>query len=141
MKNKTIDFYNKKAKEWAEGRVVGKGSYRERLVSEFKEIIPNGKILEIGCGAGLDARILANSGFDYIGTDASIELIKLSRNLNPNLNFIEMPVEKLNFPKNTFDGFWSSATLLHIHKDKINGVLDKIRNVCKPKAIGLITLK
>jgi len=141
MKNKTIDFYNREAKSWLKNHPLKKGTFREKLVNEYKKLLSNGKILEIGCGPGLDAKLLIGSGFDYTGTDASKEFIKLAKKLNPNAKFTEVSIENLNFPKNTFDGFWSSATLLHIPKNEINNALEKIKKVCKVGSIGLITLK
>lgn len=141
MKNKTINFYNKNAKEWTKGHVLKKGSYRDKVTIKFGKLLSGGKILEVGSGSGEDAEKLVELGFDYIGIDGSEEFVKLAKKLHPNINFLTMAVEKLNFPKNTFDGFYTSATLLHIPKKKISMVLQKIKNVCKTGAIGFITLK
>jgi len=141
MVSKTVDFYNKEAKTWFDNHVGKKWSFRDELLVEFKKLLPKGNVLEIGCGPGIDARKLIDAGFDYIGIDASEEFVKLAKKINPNINFLTMPVEKLDFPKNTFDGFWTSATLLHIHKKNINIILNKIREVCKTGAIGFISLK
>lgn len=141
MKNKTLDFYNKNAKDWSGNHIFGKNSFREKLIKKFKKLLSNGKILEIGCGPGLDAKNLIENGFEYVGIDNSKEFIKLAKKNNPKAKFIKMSAEKLFFLKNTFDGFWSSATLLHIKKNKIIKTLEKIKKICKPGAIGLITLK
>lgn len=116
MKNKTINFYNKNAKTWSRNHILGKNSYRKKLIIEFKKLLPRGKILEIGCGPGIDAKNLIKNGFEYVGIDASEEFIKLAKKANPKAEFIEMLAEELDFTINTFDGFWSSATLLHIKK-------------------------
>ncbi len=141
MKNKTINFYNKNAEKWTQEHITQKKTYRDAVVSKFKKFLSNGKILEIGSGPGIDAKKLVKAGFDYIGTDASEGFVKLAKEINPDINFIKMTVEKLSFPRNTFDGFWTSATLLHIPKNKINNVLNKIKKVCKKGAIGFISLK
>lgn len=141
MRSKTVDFYNKNAKEWTEGHVFKNGSYRDKVTRKFAELLPFGKILEVGSGSGEDAEKLVRFGFDYIGIDASEEFVKLAKKLHPNIVFLTMPVERLTFPKNTFDGFYTSATLLHISKKTMSQVLQKIKNVCKAGAIGFITLK
>lgn len=141
MKNKTVDFYNKSAVKWTVDHVGHKGSFRDMMVLKFKKFLIDGKILEIGSGPGIDAKKLVDVGFDYVGTDASEEFVKLAKELNPDIKFLTMSIEELDFPKNTFDGFWTSATLLHIPKNKIDLVLKKIKNVCKIGSIGLITLK
>lgn len=141
MKNKTINFYDQNAEKWRNGCINKEGSFRDMSVAKLKEFLPEGKILEIGSGPGIDAEKLVKAGFDYIGTDASEGFIELAKKLNPNINFIKMAVEELDFPKNNFDGFWTSATLLHIPKNRINIILNKIREVCKTGAIGFISLK
>ena len=52
-----------------------------------------------------------------------------------------MDFYKLNFPSGSFDGFWASASLLHIPKNKIHQVLSDIKNIIKPNGIGFISLK
>lgn len=43
----------------------------------------NGKILEIGCGEGRDARFLLNRGYDVLATDVSPAAVDYCRKLHP----------------------------------------------------------
>lgn len=52
-----------------------------------------------------------------------------------------MSVYDLNFPAHTFDGFWASAVLLHVPKERINEALARIKSVVKDNGIGFISLK
>lgn len=141
-KVKTISYYDRYAKDW----VIAHGgstspSYWLDEIREFNKLLPRGRILEIGSGAGRDAKCLIEMGYEYIGTDASSGLLKIARETNPGVEFKLMDVENLDFPENFFDGFWSVATLLHIPKDSINSVLGNIWRVVKPGGIGFISLK
>ena len=104
-------------------------------------MLPSGKVLEIGSGAGKDAQALIQMGYEYTGTDASKGLIDLAQQRNPGAKFENKSVFDLDYPDNTFDGFWTAATLLHIPKSRIDEALGTIRRVVKPGGVGFISLK
>lgn len=109
---------------------------------EFKKLLPKGKILDLGCGAGRDALLFAaDSNYKYIGVDLSFEMVQQARILAPGSDFRQMSMYNLDFATQTFDGFWAATSLLHIPKNKIDSVLSELKRVLKPKAIGFISLK
>lgn len=135
----TIDSYNKNAAAWAKGHSTQDFWKEEREL--FQKELPQGKILEIGSGGGRDAQKLIALGYDYTGTDASEGLLEVARKNNPGATFIPKNVYGLDFPENSFDGFWASAVLLHIPKNKLNLALENIHKVTKPNGIGFISIK
>lgn len=139
---KTLGYYNKNAKKWLNNLAVGKDSllFESELI-KFKKLLSKGRILEIGCGAGNDAKWFTNNNYDYTGVDLSKEMISLSRKKVPDGNFQEMSVYSLDFPDKHFDGFWTSITLIHIPKTKINKALGQITRVVKDNGVGFISLK
>jgi SAM-dependent methyltransferase len=141
VKNLTVDFYNKQTKNWIETHQRPGKSYWTKQMEKFKKLLPKGKILEIGCGLGKDAKQLQKNKYQYIGIDPSIEIIKIAKKNNPNAVFVNKSIEDFDYKEECFDGFWSVATLLHIPKSQIGGVLQKIKILCKKGAIGFITLK
>jgi SAM-dependent methyltransferase len=66
---------------------------RSQVHSQFAVVCPSPRrVLEINCGTGHDARLLAAKGYDVIATDSSPEMIRISRKNNsaeqlPNLRF------------------------------------------------------
>lgn len=142
IKQKTIDYYDQQAKKWAEEHGGEKvDSYRLKYILKFNKLLPQGKILEIGSGDGKDARELIKLGYEYVGTDASKELIKIASLTNPGAILVNQSVDQLDFPAETFDGFWAAAVLLHIPKAEMDEALLKIKSVCKKGAVGFISLK
>lgn len=141
-KQKTVDYYDNEASTWASahGRDEGESFWKDQM-QIFHEILPSGKILEIGSGGGKDAAALMALGYDYIGTDASKGLIEIAQNHNPTAKFINMTVEDLDFPDNSFDGFWAAAVLLHIPKTDIDNALQSIKKQVRNSGVGFITLK
>jgi SAM-dependent methyltransferase len=116
-----------------------KGFWAEEL-KRFYELLPTGRLLEIGAGGGRDAKELVAHGYEYVGTDVSTGLLDVARQQLPGTNFLEQSVYDLAF-REPFDGFWASAVLLHIPKDRIGEALQRIRTVMKPGAPGFISMK
>jgi ubiquinone/menaquinone biosynthesis C-methylase UbiE len=69
----------------------------------FSFELKNKKLLDIGCGNGVDLRKLATQGARVYGIDPSKEFIKVAQKNNPLGLFTEGVGEKLPFPDNYFD--------------------------------------
>lgn len=50
---------------------------------EHFSVKKNGKILEVGCGEGRDARLLLNCGYDVLATDVSPAAVDYCRKMHP----------------------------------------------------------
>lgn len=138
----TVGYYDREAENWASAhRGFEEKSYWENEMAKFHELLPSGKVLEIGSGTGKDASALIKMGYNYTGTDASEVLLKIAKKRNPDAKFEHMPVHDLDFPDGEFDGFWTAATLLHIPKNRIDGALTSIKRVVKPGGVGFISMK
>lgn len=137
----TLGYYNSHAEEWVQDRHPGDTSFWQKELEHFHELLKAGKVLEIGTGSGREAAILLKYGYDYTGIDASIGLLDIARKNLPRGKFLHQTFYELNFPENSFDGFWTSATLLHVPKGRIEEVLLRIKHVIKPNAVGFISLK
>ena len=139
QEQRTIDAYDQNAVAWAGSRNK-KGVWGNEK-KKFYKYLPKGKIIEVGSGGGRDAKELITHGYDYTGTDVSKGLLEEAKKNNPEATFLLQSVYELDFPDETFDGFWASAVLLHIAKDRIDEALSSIYRILKPGAIGFISLK
>ncbi len=139
---KTIDYYDREAQNWSDAHGGNeRESYWQREMDKLHELLPGGKVIEIGSGAGKDASALIRMGYDYAGTDASKGLIEVAKKRNPEAIFMNAAVDELDFPDDSFDGFWAAAVLLHIPKDRIDEALQSIKRVIKPGGYGFISMK
>ncbi|MDP3990520.1 MAG: class I SAM-dependent methyltransferase [archaeon] len=50
-------------------------------------------------------------------------------------------MEKIDLPKDYFDGVWAHASLLHVSRENIPLVVDQIMKVLKPSGLLGLTLK
>lgn len=138
---KTLKYYDKHAEEWSKDRSPLTSSFWDQDVEKFHHFLPKGKIIEIGSGSGREASRLIALKYDYIGTDLSKGLLGYAKKNNPKGKFLLKNVYDLDFPANFFDGFWTSATLLHIPKSKIEIALKSINRILKQGAVGFISIK
>jgi SAM-dependent methyltransferase len=134
----TKQTYDKYAAVWA--KKYGDSGFYEKEFIKFHQLLPAGRVIDIGSGSGRDAEALIGLGYDYTGTDISGELLKIARKRMPRYKFIEQSVYELDFP-DKFDGFWCTATLLHIPRQRTDEALQKIKSILRPGAIGFITIK
>lgn len=140
--SKTINYYNQQTDKWvAKHANQSDETWWGPEMERFHELLPGGRVLEIGFGGGRDAKSLINYGYEYIGTDASEGFLAAARKANPSGKFIIKNVHDLDFPDEDFDGFWTAATLLHIPLDLIEDALAKVSRVVKKGGTGFISLK
>jgi len=133
----TLNTYENVATIWADS--YSPAQFWRSELKKFKKLLPQGQVLEIGCGSGRDARELVALGYTYTGTDISTSLLKIARTQLPEQKFYLQNVYDLSFPIK-FDGFWASKVLLHLPKNRIGLALKKIKSTMKPGAIGFISL-
>lgn len=139
----TVETYDKFAKQYADPSF----NCSSVLYREFGEFdywlrgVDEAKILEVGCGNG-DAvyELVDEWGFDYVGTDASIGMVKEARKRHPEYEFLHQSVYDLDFPSNHFDGFWASRILQHLPKARVGKALSRLHDVTKVGGIGFIAI-
>ncbi|MDO8474528.1 MAG: methyltransferase domain-containing protein [bacterium] len=140
MDKKTIDTYNKLAKEYDEETKDFWNIFPNIFIRKFCENIPTkGRVLDVGSGPGRDALILQRAGLDVTCFDASEAMISMTKEkgfLSVLGDFNSIP-----FPDGSFDGVWSYTTLLHVPKSEVQTGLKEIHRVLKKDGIfglGLI---
>lgn len=126
MDIKTINTYNKMAKEYDEETVDFWDRFPRSILDTFVNLV-SGKILDIGSGPGRDGLLLKNSGLDVVCLDASTEMVKIAKERG--LVAIEGDFLDLPFENGSFDGVWSYTSLLHIPKSEVKSVFKEISRV------------
>lgn len=108
-------------------------------------VIPKGKILELGCHAGINLIDWARKGFECVGVDISESLIELGKKkiaLEPEevqkrISFINSFIEDLEV-KELFDTIVLTETLEHVIDPLL--VLKKATDFLKPDGLIYITV-
>ena len=138
MADPTTEAYDKIAEEYE--RTNANSIWTVHL-QEFKELVSGKRILEIGCGSGRDAPNFVDTDYEYVGIDASENLLRIAQKRLPNHDFRLMDFYNLQFESHFFDGFLAIASLLHIPKNKIGEVLKSIEGIVKPEGAGFIAMR
>ncbi|HEU4568910.1 MAG TPA: class I SAM-dependent methyltransferase [Marmoricola sp.] len=87
-------------------------------------------VLEIGCGAGRDGRLLRDAGLSYVGIDLSTQAARTCRALG--LPAVEGSATRLPFASAGVDAAWSMSTLMHLPGDGFARAIDELRRVVRP---------
>ncbi len=86
----------------------------------FKTMLPDFKekrVLDLGCGFGWHCRYAVEKGAkQVIGIDISQNMLDEAQKINnlPEIKYIRMPVEEIDYPENSFDIVLSSLTFHYI---------------------------
>lgn len=117
--------------------------WRERM-QRFADAIRNSPsyqqnpalpIVDIGCGPGRDALLLAQMGFTIVGTDLSEAMLDEARKRTheqpaaEHITFRRMDMRHLEFAAASCAGLWVSASFLHIPKRENLAVLQEFARV------------
>jgi len=98
----------------------------------LQRLAPNSSVLDVGCGPGHHAKVLANAGHDVVGIDLSDGMLTQARQRVPSIGFLKMDMKQLQFSSDAFDAVWCSAAVHHIPREQILHVLRGFRRVLKP---------
>jgi len=115
----TIRSYNNYAEMWAKEQRSGQNSAHEFLEKPtMYSKLPNLKnksVLCVGCGTGEECNYIKSLGAKrVVGIDISKGLINYAKKSYPKIEFYVVNMEKLNFPKASFDFVYSSLALHYI---------------------------
>lgn len=127
----TLEYYNKNAQLYYEQTLVG--NLQEIYDRFLKELPNNAYILDFGCGAGRDSKYFIDKGYKIEAIDGSIEMCKLAS------KYINQEVKCMKFNElddvNTYDGIWACSSILHVEKEKLSNIMEKMINALKNDGI------
>jgi SAM-dependent methyltransferase len=120
--------------DWAVSEEQQTPSYEAAL--KLVEIGPGSAVLDVGCGAGVFLRIVADRHMGAFGVDASEALVELARTRVPEADIRVGEMESLPYEDDTFD-LVSGFTSFFFAEDMV-GALREAGRVAKPGAPVLI---
>lgn len=91
-------------------------------------------ILELGCGAGGDARYLSDVGHTVIATDVSESVIEANRATMPDLSFLTLDTEEtFPFDNEMFDVVYANLSLHYSDDAHTRATMGEIWRVLRPE--------
>lgn len=130
------DYYNQYASIYFENTVNLDVSH---LMEPFISYLDEGSsVLDLGCGSGRDSLTFLNMGYDVTALDGSEEMCSLA-SIHTDLDVLHMQFEDLDFEE-VFDGIWACASLVHIEKEELPSIIQKISKALNPGGIFYMSM-
>ena len=124
-----MSVYNNFAQEFS--------NTRQYLWDDLKPLLKytrdGDKVLDLGCGNGRLYQLFKGMSIDYIGLDASEELIKKAWEKFPDADFSVGDMLELPFPDNSFDVIYAIASFHHLanSEDRLKALFE-MQRILKP---------
>lgn len=155
MPDRTLAYYDHNAEAFTAGTLASDmGAIRSRFLAALPAApsapatpsapavlsIPAAPcILDLGCGSGRDAKAFLDLGYRVEASDGSEELCRLAS------AYTGIPVKHMLFQelseKERYDGIWACASILHMEKKSLPGMLHRIAAALKPGGILYTSFK
>ncbi len=132
----TLEFYAANAQSYVQHRTRPTG---EQLEAFLAALSPGARVLELGCGNGLDAGHMLALGFDIDATDGTPELVAVAQKRVGQRARV-MRFEHLEAVAE-YDGVWACASLLHVPAATLPDILARIRQALRPDGIFVASFK
>lgn len=136
MINKTLNYYDQNADIFVQGTVSV--DFKETQ-DKFLQALSGKKILDFGCGSGRDTKYFMESGLDVTAIDGSQKLCKRAS------EYTGIQVKHMMFQDldevDCYDGIWACSSILHLPKDELKAVFNKMGRALKPNGIIYTSFK
>jgi len=133
----THEYYTKNAVKFYNDTV---NVDMESLYQPFlKHVHKKGSILDAGCGSGRDSLNFIKKGFVVTAFDFSEEFVKLASNLT-GTRVRHMSFDDIIFDEE-FDGIWACASLIHVPKNKMAGIMSRLARSLKKNGVMFASFK
>ena len=110
------------------------------LYATFLDSLPaGGRILDLGCGPGRDAKAFTDLGFDVTGIDGSAAMVELARR-NAACPIHQMTFDEIPW-RDEFHGIWACASLLHVSVERMPETLQRLRYALRVDGILYMSFK
>ena len=106
----------------------------------FVDALPPGaRVLDAGCGSGRDALAFRKLGFEVTAFDGSA-VLAAKASAHTGLDVLHMTFAEVAW-KDSFEGIWANASLLHVPRVELPGVMARLRAALVPGGVWELSFK
>ena len=137
-------------------------AYAEKYLSEsglveyggpFLDRLDGGRVLDLGCGPGVDAAVFARRGFDVVGFDVTPSFLRRARerfvevtadvaaDCQARASFVRGDMRSLPFEADSFDGIWASGSLHHVPREQAPNTAAALQRLLRDGGCAYISVK
>jgi SAM-dependent methyltransferase len=133
----TLQYYTENAKAFVGGTLLADMSDARQLF--LRSIPERSRVLDFGCGSGRDAKAFLELGYQVDACDGSAELCRIAAE-ETGILVRQMLFQDLDVIA-AYDGIWGCASILHLPKDELKAVLEKIAAALKDQGVLYTSFK
>ena len=127
MSDKTLEYYNANAEKFVESTLSVDFS---QVQCEFLNLLrTESYILDFGCGSGRDTKYFLEHGYQVDAVDGSMELCRIASEFT-GIEVRQMLFQELQ-EKEKYDGIWACSSILHLPKNELKTVFEKMLTALK----------
>lgn len=109
------------------------------LVPFLEELKPNSRVLDLGCGIGMDLAWIQKAGHIGVGVEGSSEMVTRAHQLYPHLEVLNKNLLFLSLKEAEFDGVWVNQTFQHFPSEQVQRMIATCFRGLKPGGVmGLV---
>jgi 2-polyprenyl-3-methyl-5-hydroxy-6-metoxy-1,4-benzoquinol methylase len=128
--------YGRIAAEWEKRQTSAcDRAFHDRCRAEFLVRLRGNRVLDIGCGLGLDTAAFAAAGLRVVAADIVTEFLEIVKRRTTAASVVAADMTSLCFRPDSFDGIYGLASFLHVPRDLASAVLAGFARMLPPGGI------
>lgn len=132
----TLAWYEREAPNYTASGAQGQSRHLDGFLAR---LAPDAYILELGCGGGRDAAYMLQKGFRLDATDGTAAMVRKARERH-DIEARQMRFDELD-AEAEYDAVWAHASLLHLPRASLPGVVAAIHRALKPAGLHFANYK
>ncbi len=129
----STQYYDHHARRLAELDLKNKNP--AELVPFLEELHPKARVLDLGCGSGVDLHYMNKAGIEGVGIEGSKARAELARIQNPGITILEKSFFFLTLKEAEFDGVWANRSLHHFETEVTQRIVATLFRGLKSKGV------
>ena len=144
---RTLATYEGNAEAYAEKYLSESGL--EAYGGPFLDRLDGGRVLDLGCGPGVDAAVFAQLGVDVVGLDVTPSFLRRARehfvevtaDCQARASFVRGDMRSLPFEADSFDGIWASGSFHHVPRAEAPDTAAALARLLRDGGCAYISVK